>query len=493
MFRYESDPNIATRISGYLDPTIAFFADNRINGWVSQVDTQSEPHGAQPSEPVVFELDRAPDVSAAFERFASQPHCLLLESSRDVTTASGDSLGRFSFLTAHPVAWIEFDDDSPNPFTQLREWLSRFRSVSIEGLPPFQGGLGGLLSYDLNRSIEKIAPTRREFPLPTIAFGLYDTVVAWDHVQDRAWIISHGIKNDNGEPCRETANDRIFQFRKILDSSPSPLVWNEPDAFKLSSLPQSFEVPGPDGLVSNFSRDDYICAVEKAIEYIYAGDVFQINFAQRLLYPANCHASQLFGRLRRCNPAPFSGYFDVGRSQVVSASPERLIGVRDRVVETRPIKGTRKRTRFPEVDLHAQSELMASEKDRAENVMIVDLMRNDLSRVCEDDSVCVTQLCELEQYESVLHLVSAVQGKLRPDADIVDLIRAVFPGGSITGAPKVRAMEIIAELEQTARGAYCGSLGYIGFDGTVDFSILIRSITHSRGWWQIPVGGGIVS
>ena len=262
-----------------------------------------------------------------------------------------------------------------------------------------------------------------------------------------------------------------------------------------------FHVPGPTGLTSNFSADQYMAAVQKCIDYIYAGDVFQINLAQRLLFPANCHAADLYVRLRQCNPAPFSGYFDLQRSadrnstnvQIVSASPERFIAVRDGIVETRPIKGTRRRTGSPLVDIHAKTELENSVKDRAENTMIVDLMRNDLSRCCTDDSIEVTQLCELEQYQSVLHLVSAVQGRLKPECDLVDLMEAIFPGGSITGAPKVRAMEIIAELEPNVRGAYCGALGYFGFDQTADFSILIRTITAAGGWWQIPVGGGIVS
>jgi para-aminobenzoate synthetase component 1 len=460
---------------------------------VSQVEFQPDLEKPRASEPVVAELSCAPDVSAAFARFASQPNCLLLESSRASTSARGESLGRYSFLAAHPVAWLEVDVDSARPLAGLREWLTQFRSVSIPGLPPFQGGLAGLISYDLNRSFEKIKPTPGRFPLPAIAIGLYDTLVAWDHEQDRAWILSHGIQSEKHEPDCQTARERIERFRQILAAPPGSPVSPAAAAIPASSLGQRFEVPGPGGLVSNFSRDQYVSAVERAIEYIYAGDVFQINLAQQLLFPAKDHASQLYLRLRRCNPAPFSGYFDVGDSQIVSASPERLIGVRNRVVETRPIKGTRKRTRFPEVDLHAENELKTSEKDRAENIMIVDLMRNDLSRVCEDHSVSVPQLCELEQYESVLHLVSSVRGKLKPEADIVDLIRAVFPGGSITGAPKVRAMEIIAELEQTARGAYCGSLGYIGLDGTSDFNILIRSITNSRGWCQIPVGGGIVA
>ena len=180
-------------------------------------------------------------------------------------------------------------------------------------------------------------------------------------------------------------------------------------------------------------------------------------------------------------------------AQIISASPERLFSVRNGLVETRPIKGTRRRTGLPEIDRQAKEELLASEKDRAENTMIVDLMRNDLSKVCQHDSVAVTEHCTLEEYESVFHLVSAVQGQLKPEHDLIDLLKSVFPGGSITGAPKIRAMEIIAELEPNARGAYCGGLGYLGFDGNADINILIRTITAAEGWWQFPVGGGIVT
>ena len=194
----------------------------------------------------------------------------------------------------------------------------------------------------------------------------------------------------------------------------------------------------------------------------------------------------LYLRLRQRNPAPFAGYFDLGEFQIVSASPERFLQVRDGQVETRPIKGTRPRPAGPRPIVRPASELLASEKDRAENVMIVDLLRNDLSRVCRPESVQVSQLCGLETYQYVQHLVSAVRGSLRDGCSPLDLLRAAFPGGSITGAPKVRAMEIIAELEPTARGPYCGSLGYLGFDGSLDLNILIRTITAGRGWWQAP-------
>ncbi len=224
-----------------------------------------------------------------------------------------------------------------------------------------------------------------------------------------------------------------------------------------------------------------------------AGDVSG-QLAQRLLYPSRDDPVSLYLRLRRCNPAPFAGYFDLGDFQVISASPERFLSVRGGEVEARPIKGTRRRPACgPEADRLSGEELRRSEKDRAENVMIVDLLRNDLSRVCQAASVHVSQLCGLETYAYVQHLVSVVRGRLRDGCGPIDLVRAAFPGGSVTGAPKVRAMEIIAELEPTARAAYCGSLGYFGLNGALDLSLLIRTVTAGRGWWQAPVGGGIVA
>ena len=328
-----------------------------------------------------------------------------------------------------------------------------------------------------------------------MAVGLYDLVLAWNHDTGQAWIVSQGFPESDHAKRFRRANERIDQCLQWLtaETVADEDDWEDSNRLPNSELAPQFEVRGPEGLTSNFSESDYLDNVARAIEYIHAGDVFQVNLAQRLLYPATSHARDLYLRLRDRNPSPFGGYLDLGEAQVVSASPERFLSLAGSRVETRPIKGTRRRTRLPEADLIAGFELMASEKDRAENVMIVDLMRNDLSKVCRDDSIHVAQLCQLERYESVLHLVSSVRGLLRSSCGPLDLLNATFPGGSITGAPKVRAMEIVAELEPTARGAYCGSLGYVGFDGTMDMNILIRTVTASRGWWQIPVGGGIVA
>ncbi len=440
--------------------------------------------------PLVVELQPPPDVESALMALSSRPHGLLLDSAtRD------PRLGRYSFLTADPFEFLSVGSDELGGLTRLEAQLAKWRASTRHDLPPFQGGAAGLLSYDLGRSLERLPQPRiDEFRIPAMAIGLYDTVLAFDHAEHRAWLISQGFPELEPARRKTRAEERIAQFRRWLAATPKH--WTpkaDPRRLSASELARQFDVAGPEGLKSNFSADGYRTAVQRAIDYIHAGDVFQVNLSQRLLYPADGDASSLYLRLRQCNPAPFAGWFDLGEAQIVSASPERFLSVRNGLVEARPIKGTRRRTAWVEADLFAGDDLMQSEKDRAENVMIVDLLRNDLSRVCEADSVQVTQLCALETYQFVQHLVSAVEGTLASGRTAIDLVRAAFPGGSITGAPKIRAMEIIAELEPMARGAYCGSLGYFGFDGSMDLSILIRTITASRGWWQFPVGGGIVA
>ncbi|HVX13414.1 MAG TPA: anthranilate synthase component I family protein [Pirellulales bacterium] len=440
-------------------------------------------------EPFIEELSPVPDAREAFLRLRGLPHCLWLDSARRHA-----ALGRYSFLAADPFDYFELPVSGPDALAILAQKISPFQAATVADLPPFQGGAAGLMAYDLGRQYERLPPPRiDEFKLPALAMGLYDVVVAWDHECQRAWLISHGWPEIDEAARRRHARERLDQFRGRLAAEPKPPQRPQTRSIAPSDLALQFAVGGMPGLTSTFSHETYLQAVRRAIDYIEAGDVFQVNLAQRLLYPAHDDASELYLRLRERNAATFAAYFDLGEFQIASASPERFLSVRAGQVEARPIKGTRQRTRWPEADLFAGDELRLSEKDRAENVMIVDLLRNDLARVCRAESVCVTQLCELETYEYVQHLVSAVRGTLREGCRPLDLLRAAFPGGSITGAPKVRAMEIIAELEPTARGAYCGSLVYVGFDGTLDASILIRTVTAGRGWWQFPVGGGIVA
>jgi para-aminobenzoate synthetase component 1 len=338
-----------------------------------------------------------------------------------------------------------------------------------------------------------------EFEVPDLAVGLYDWVAAFDHEKTRAWIISTGFPEGEGPAQRQRARRRLLEVRALLNGdvgaggpagrAPRPGL----PPLSLDDLAPCHPLACIPGALSNFTRRQYLEAAARAIEYVHAGDCFQVNLSQRLLCPATLPPLELYRRLRTRNPAPFAAYFHLGDFAVASASPERFLRVERGAVETRPIKGTRPRGKTAEEDRQRALELLGSAKDRAENVMIVDLLRNDLGRVCAYGSVQVPALCRLESYPYVHHLVSVVTGRLWPGRGPVDLLRAAFPGGSVTGAPKVRAMEIIAELEPTARGAYCGSMGYLGFDGAMDTNILIRTFTVGRGWVQFPVGGGIVA
>jgi para-aminobenzoate synthetase component I len=422
-----------------------------------------------------------------FTRLASLPHVVYFDSA-----ATDPRLGRYSFIAADPFLWIERRATDVDPLGEIENQLQLYSHPHRDDLPPFQGGMAGMLGYELGGTLERVPAARHEdLPTPALGVGFYDVVLAFDHVQNRGWIISQGFPETELAGRRDRAAARLAQFREQV-SHPKAQTAELAPAKLASDLAPQFPVPFH-GITSNLSAESYRALVRRAVDYIEAGDIFQVNLAQRLLHRASLPAHELYLRLRARNPAPYAGFLDLGDSQIASASPECFLTVRGREVETRPIKGTRGRSPLPEADLFAGDELSESEKDRAENVMICDLMRNDLSRVCLPDSVHVAQLCRLETYAFVKHLVSVVRGTLRPGATPLQLLRASFPGGSITGAPKVRAMEIIAELEPTARGPYCGSLAYIGFNGTMDASILIRTITSAHGWWQLPVGGGIVA
>jgi para-aminobenzoate synthetase component 1 len=454
------------------------------------------------TSPAILELAPAPRAVDVFCALSDLPHCLFLDSA-----LQHPQLGRYSYIAADPIVYREFRRDTPDPLGQLAADLESLSSERVDDLPAFQGGAAGLLGYDLARSLEVLpAPGCDDFQLPVLAYGLYDVVVAVDHATDRAWIVSQGWSATTAPDRRQRAISRLHSVRRRIETWCAERPHQEAAAVRSASVPNvpprplplsnaasNYAVPGRPGLLSDFTAEGLQAAVAKGIEAIRAGEIFQVNLAQRLLYPARTASQSLYLRLRRENPAPFAGYFDLGESQIVSASPERFLQVQDRRVETRPIKGTRPRGLGAEADLFTGDDLRASEKDRAENVMIIDLMRNDLSRVCEDDSVVVSQCCRLETYQYVQHLVSAVTGRLASDKNNIDLLRAAFPGGSITGAPKIRAMEIIAEIEPHARGPYCGSLGYLSWDGSMDLSILIRTITAAGGWWQFPVGAGIVA
>ncbi len=440
--------------------------------------------------PLVHELTPPPPVEQAFLQLASKPGVILFDSA-----LRNARLGRYSFLSASPI-WqheIQTPEYGKDPFAPLRSRMQGSLTPAAAGLPPFQGGIAGLLSYDLGRAFERLPPPAvDEFRIPALVAGFYDWVLAWDHLQQRVWLIVTGDPQRPRQSRVEYAHARLAEVRDWFASPPTPAPAASTGSELEIATPHHPHPRLPD-LTSNFSREQYLQLVERVIEYIHAGDIFQANLSQRLLFPNRWSPPELYLRLRRANPAPFAGYFSWDDWTVLSSSPERFLQLTAGEVRTRPIKGTRRRRAASELDLFTQDELQASEKDLAENVMIVDLLRNDLSRVCRPGSVHVPLLCSIESYATVHHLVSEVCGTLRPDCDVWDLFAATFPGGSITGAPKVRAMEIISELEGVSRGPYCGALFYVGLDGACDSNILIRTLTRRGGWLQLPAGGGIVA
>jgi para-aminobenzoate synthetase component 1 len=451
------------------------------------------------------ELSNPPDPAEACARFADLPFPLLLESA-----VRSERLGRFSYLSADPwlvlcskgtaLTWHSangIERSEGDPFAALQTILSQYSLDSLPGLPPFQGGAAGYLAYDLCHHLERLPfPRFDDLDLPDMCLGLYDWAVAWDHVAGRTWLFSTGLPVREGGARRRRSETRARMVHDRLTSAAARLDAPAPnrDAHRLGSGgPPTAVVSGLPGVRSTFPRDQYLRAVERTKEYVLAGDIFQANLSQRLEVVLDEHPLELYRRLRHRNPAPFAAYFDMRDAVVVSASPERFLRLSGECVETRPIKGTSPRGWTPLHDSALWEALTESEKDRAENVMIVDLLRNDLSKVCRDHSVEVPELCRIESYATVHHLVSTVVGRLRPGLGPVDLLRATWPGGSVTGAPKVRAMQIIAELEPTRRSVYTGALGYFSFGGAVDTNIAIRTFIVKGGRAYFQVGGGIVA
>ncbi|MCA9058318.1 MAG: aminodeoxychorismate synthase component I [Planctomycetaceae bacterium] len=426
-------------------------------------------------------------LSQALCVFERQPQLLVLHSGGAIRARDC----RYTFLSADPIATVrlnsvQYGDD---PFDVLRQWQMRLPNLRFSRVPPFCGGIAGLLSYELGHAFERLPEAARDpLGVPRMLAGLYDWSLVWDHVDGtvRLFVLSIPGEDDPDGSRRRTA--RIEWVQTMLSSTTD-------EAAQLPASPTSRAnaVRLPE-IRSDFTREAYVTAIRQVIEYIRAGDIFQANLSQQLQAPWEGTGTELFRRACLQNPAPFAGLLQADDFSVISASPERFLKVdQGRYVEARPIKGTRRRQQSPIADLFTADELSASEKDRAENVMIVDLLRNDLSRSCRPGSVRVTGVCEIEVFETVQHLVSTVVGELRADRDVWDLLQGAFPGGSITGAPKIRAMQIITELETTTRGAYCGSLFYCGPRGDFDSSILIRTFTLRNGLLHFPVGGGIVA
>jgi para-aminobenzoate synthetase component 1 len=355
-----------------------------------------------------------------------------------------------------------------DPFDLIREKIGR----QIEGVPniPFCGGALGYWGYDLARGLAKLPPRQNEEQLPEMAIGIYDWALLIDHQEKEARLVS-----------RLQLPSTIALLPKILDR----LLQRTKKPIK------SFSVAGP--INSNFTLNEYSTAYKKIKDYLHAGDCYQVNLAQCFTVEASGDAFEAYQSMRETTPAPYSAFLSFPDVQILSASPERFLQVTDGKIETKPIKGTRPRGLDAQSDELLKEDLRKNKKDQAENVMIVDLMRNDLSQSCETGSVKVNRLFEIESFSNVHHLVSTITGKLATGKDSIALLRDCFPGGSITGAPKIRAMEIIEKLEPQKRGIYCGSIGYIGWDGNMDTSIVIRTLIYSNGKMHFSVGGGIVA
>ncbi|HEX5828429.1 MAG TPA: anthranilate synthase component I family protein [Candidatus Limnocylindrales bacterium] len=441
-------------------------------------------------------LAGVPPIDVA-EAFRDLPGLALLESARP-----GRS-GRWSFLTADPVAVLDAPAEGPDPFAEARALLARLDGSGrdVAGLPPFAGGLVGYLGYDLGRRLERLpALARVDQHLPVMRLALHEWAIAWDRRRGEAWLAARAV---DGDRVRLGARVRDVVSRvDALERGEVPAAHPEMRARRDGAIDERIPAAAPDApgaFVSGTGRDAWVRSVEAVRDAIGRGEIYQANLARRLEARFAGDPWPLFRRLRTGDPALFAGYLDLGASPatgapraLLSASPEPFLAVdADGVVTTDPIKGTRQRGRTREQDRALARELLASAKDQAENVMIVDVLRNDLGRVCEPGSVTVPRLLRLERTAAVQHLVTTVTGRLRAGADAFDLLAAAFPGGSITGAPKIRAMELIETLEPVRRGPYCGAMVWLGPDGRMGSSILIRTFVADGERLTLHVGGGI--
>ena len=427
--------------------------------------------------PFHTELPYRADTAVLFEAIADLPWAVFLDSGLHHPGQS-----RYDILTAQPYVRLvtrgnltEIHADGvalsrEDPLALVRRYVEP--DAGVRGVPPFAGGAVGYFGYDLARRLEQLPAQARDAErIPEMAVGIYDWALVVDHLERRAWLAGQG---------RDPETD--IRWDALVRRFSAPPAERKRAPFRIDSA-----------ITSNMTREAYASAFARIKRYIGEGDCYQVNLAQRFSAQAGGDAWLAYQALRVINPAPFSAFLSTPYAQVLSASPERFLRVENGRVETKPIKGTRPRAGHPRLDAELAERLRASEKDRAENVMIVDLLRNDLSKNCRLGSVKVPRLFDVESYPTVHHLVSTVTGELAPGRDAIDLLRGCFPGGSITGAPKRRAMQIIEELEPHRRGVYCGAIGYIGYDGDMDMNIAIRTLVMSRGEIRFWAGGGIVA
>ena len=446
--------------------------------------------------PVIQEIQTQRGPEALVEQLRGEPGVVLLRSS-----LFDSAQARYSFVCVRPFLTFrsfgsrcelsvdnQTSEQFGDPWHLLDGLMARYELLEELDLPFPLGGCFGYWGYDLKNFVEPKLSRRavNDLELPDSHVGFYDSLVVFDHRLDKTWVVSTGLHSD-GSRDSGRAQAQLDWWTAIFDAEPA--VAAMPAALRESNL--SNLSPGP--LESSFTRPDFIAAVERAQRYIRAGDIYQVNLAQRLSVPAPCDAWSFFRRLNAVSPAPFSGYLDCGDMQLASSSPELFLRLSGSHIQTRPIKGTRPRSADPMRDAQLTYELQTSAKEMAELVMITDLLRNDLGRVCEYGSVQVPELVRLERYPQVQHLVSTVEGSLRADVTHFAALARCFPGGSITGAPKIRAMDIIDELEPVTRGPYTGCLGYLGFNRESQLNIVIRTAVFRGERAYFHVGAGIVA
>ena len=428
------------------------------------------------------------------EQLRGVPGLMLLRSDGEATDQA-----RYSFVVARPFLtlgnWgsrceIRAADSQArssvqygNPWNVLEQLLARYELIDEIDLPFPLGGCFGYWGYDLKNFVEPRLRARavNDLELPDCAVGFYDSLAIFDHHLGKTWLVATGLAAD-GSRDESRARKQADWWHEQLSHSPTPLL-------PLANGGTSPRVR----LTSNFTRENFTTTIRRALDYIHAGDIYQVNLSQRFTAPWTGEGWEFHRALHAASPAPFGAYLDAGDFQIASSSPERFLRLSGHHIQTRPIKGTRPRSIDPQRDAQLAYELQSSEKERAELVMITDLLRNDLGRVCEFGSVQVPELMRLEKYAQVQHLVSTVEGRLRAEHSHLAALRDCFPGGSITGAPKFRAMEIIDELEPVTRGPYTGSLGYLGFNRESQFNIAIRTAIVREGQVHFQAGAGIVA
>ena len=419
---------------------------------------------------------------SAFLKVKKGPYSFLLES-----VEGGERLARYSFIGTTPYRVLKTgpgQDYDGDPLKPVEQELSRFKQVPVPGVPAFTGGAIGFVTYDAVRHFEPrvVPPEKDELGIPEALFLFCDSMVVFDHIHHTIKVIAHcRLDGDIDSAFRQAA----YQIDEIVERLNNPVL----------QLPQQAigDVLRTNGRgESNVGREGYELMVEKVREHVIAGDVIQTVPSQRVARSTAVHPFNLYRQLRIVNPSPYMFYLDMGDFQIVGASPELLVRVEDGVVTTHPIAGTRPRGASPEEDDRLAADLLADEKELAEHIMLVDLGRNDVGRVARPGSVNVDRLMQIEKYSHVMHIVSNVSGKLAEDKTPFDAFRAVFPAGTVSGAPKVRSMELIAEMEPSKRGIYAGAVGYVSFAGSLDTCIAIRTMLCKDGVAYLQAGGGIV-